>query len=308
MAGVFISYAREDLRFVRRLHDALAAAGRDPAWDQDHAVVPFSAPYQSEIAAAIAGSEKFIFVISPDSLASGPCGAELSVAVESGKQVIPLLRRQPRDGQPIAEAVAERNWIFFDEDARFQASVGELIQTLDTDLDWVKQHTRLLVRAREWTDGGDRSRLLRGRDLRAAEAWLTHGDAHPQAPPTSGQRAFIAASRRSADRTAWLQRAVLAVGLVIAVVLASFAFIQRNQAIQQRNLAIYDQTISEALQFADSDTPLAAQLNLAAYRLRPSQDPASRLLGTENRPLSFPLKQRQHRVWGGVWPAWAHAG
>src|SRR5690242_21949286 len=121
MTGVFISYAREDLPFVRRLHDALSAAGRGPAWDQDHAVVPFSAPYQSEIAAAIAGSEKFILVISPDSLASGPCGAELSVAVESGKQVIPLLRRQPRDGQPIAEAVAERNWVFFDEDARFQA-------------------------------------------------------------------------------------------------------------------------------------------------------------------------------------------
>ena len=58
MSGVFLSYAREDMPFVRRLHDALSAAGRDPAWDQDHAVVPFSAPYQSEIAAAIAGSEK----------------------------------------------------------------------------------------------------------------------------------------------------------------------------------------------------------------------------------------------------------
>src|SRR5580693_8463991 len=159
MAEVFISYAREDLRFARRLHDALSAAERDPAWDQDHAVVPFSAPYQSEITAAIAGSEKFIFVISPDSLASDPCAAELAVAVESGKQVIPLLRRQPREGQPIAEAVAERNWIFFDDDARFEASVGELIETLDTDLDWVKAHTRLLVRSRDWTDGGgDRSR------------------------------------------------------------------------------------------------------------------------------------------------------
>jgi hypothetical protein len=60
----------------------------------------------------------------------------------------------------LAEAVAERNWIFFDDDARFEASLAELIETLDTDLDWVKTHTRLLVRAGEWTDGsGDRSRL-----------------------------------------------------------------------------------------------------------------------------------------------------
>ena len=219
MSGVFLSYAREDLLFVRRLHDALATAGRDPAWDQDHAVVPFSAPYQSEIDTAIAGSEKFIFVISPDSLDSGPCAAELADAVQSNKHIIPLLRRQARDRQPIAEAVAERNWIFFDDDARFEASFEELIQTLDTDLDWVKVHTRLLVRTREWTDGADRSRLLRGRDLREAEAWLAEGDAHPQAPPTSGQRAFIAASRRTADRIAWLQRSVLAAGLVIAVVL-----------------------------------------------------------------------------------------
>jgi hypothetical protein len=191
--------------FARRLHDALSAAGRDPAWDQDHAVVPFSAPYKAEIATAIAGSEKFIFVISPDSLDSGPCTAELAAAVESSKQVIPLLRRQARDGQPIAEAVAERNWIFLDDDARFEATLAELIEALDTDLDWVKTHTRLLVRAREWTGGrgdrssGDRSRLLRGRDLRAAEAWLAEGNTHPQAPATSGQRAFIAASRRAAD-------------------------------------------------------------------------------------------------------------
>ena len=152
MSGVFLSYAREDLPFVRHLHDALATAGRDPAWDQDHEVVPFSAPFQPEIDTAIAGSDKFIFVISPDSLDSDPCAAELAVAVQSNKQIIPLLRRPARDGQPVAEAVAERNWIFFDDDARFEASFEELIRTLDTDLDWVKDHTRLLVRTREWTE------------------------------------------------------------------------------------------------------------------------------------------------------------
>ena len=72
MAGVFLSYAREDLPFVRRLHDALLAAGREPAWDQDHQLVPFGAPYRTAIASAIAGCEKFVFVISPDSLDSGP--------------------------------------------------------------------------------------------------------------------------------------------------------------------------------------------------------------------------------------------
>jgi WD40 repeat protein len=291
MSGVFLSYAREDLPFVRRVHDALSAAGRDPAWDQDHAVVPFSSPYESEIAAAIAGSEKFVFVISPDSLDSAPCTTEIAVAADSNKQIIPLLRRAARVNQHIPPAIAERNWIFFDDDARFEDSLRELLETLDTDLDWVKDHTRLLVRAKEWTDGsGDRSRLLRGKDLRTAEAWLAQGDAHAQAPPTSSQRAFIAASRRAAERVAWLVRTTLAAGLVIALALASFAFYQRAQAIDQRNTADYNETVAEGLEYSSTDTPLAAQLDLAAYHMRSGSDLASRLLSTENTPLSSPVR------------------
>jgi hypothetical protein len=55
-------------------------------------------------------------------------------------------------------------------------------------------------------------------------------------------------------------------------------------AIRQRDQAIYNQVIAEALQFGTSDTPLAAQLTLAAYRLQPTPDLASRLLNTENTP------------------------
>ena len=47
--------------------------------------------------------------------------------------------------------------------------------------------------------------------------------------------------------------------------------------------------IAEALQLGASDTSLAAQLTLAAYRIQPTQDVTSRLLNTENTPLSSPL-------------------
>ena len=66
-------------------------------------------------------------------------------------------------------------------------------------------------------------------------------------------------------------------------------FLQRNTALQQRDQAIYNQTVAEALKFGTSNTPLAAQLNLAAYRLQPTQDQASRLLDAENTPLSSAL-------------------
>ncbi len=197
MAGVFLSYAREDMKFVSRLHQALAVAGRDPAWDQDHEVVPFSAPYRAEIATAITASDKFIFVISPHSLASGPCAEELAEAGAASKQIIPLLRQPARDGQLIPSELADRNWIFFDDDAGFERAFPQLIQVLDTDLDYVKAHTRFQVRAREWAEAAsDRSVLLRGAELRAAEVWLEGADTHPATPPTAAQRQFVVASRR----------------------------------------------------------------------------------------------------------------
>ena len=56
---------------------------------------------------------------------------------------------------------------------------------------------------------------------------------------------------------------------VLAVAASVFAFSQRAAAVRQRDQAIYNQVVAEALQFGTSDTPLAAQLNLAAYRIRP---------------------------------------
>ncbi len=83
--------------------------------------------------------------------------------------------------------------------------------------------------------------------------------------------------------------AILALLTTLAVAAAGFAFSQRAAAVRQRDQAIYNQVIAEALQYGSSDTSLAAQLTLAAYRLQPTQDLASRLLNTENTPLSSPL-------------------
>ena len=47
--------------------------------------------------------------------------------------------------------------------------------------------------------------------------------------------------------------------------------------------------IAQALQLGTSDITLAAQLNLATWRIQPTQDLASRLLNTENTPLASPV-------------------
>jgi WD40 repeat protein len=109
---------------------------------------------------------------------------------------------------------------------------------------------------------------------------------------TGTQRDFLQASGRAAARSGHrLRRAValLAVVALVATTALVVVFLQRNTALQQRDQAIYNQAVAEALKFGASNTPLAAQLNLAAYRLRPTQDQASRLLDAENTPLSSAL-------------------
>ena len=109
---------------------------------------------------------------------------------------------------------------------------------------------------------------------------------------TSTQRDFLQASERASSRSGHRLRravAILAAVALLATTALVVVFFQRNTALQQRDQAIYNQTVAEALKFGTTNTPLAAQLNLAAYRFRPSQDQASRLLDAENVPLSSAL-------------------
>jgi hypothetical protein len=262
LAGVFVSYAREDGAFVRRLHDALAAADRDPAWDQDHEVIPFSSLYEDEITAAITAADKFVFVISPDSLASQPCAWELATAQEAGKQVIPLLRRAVPADQSIPAAIAKRNWIFFDDDDRFQDAFSELIQTLDTDIAWITRHKQLQVRAKDWADAdAAKSKLLRGTDLNNAEKWLADESSHPTTPPTTLQRQYLAASRRAATQTTRTISGALAAGLAVALALAVIALVQRNHAQHEATAAQARQLAAQAV--ADLPVNPATSLRLA---------------------------------------------
>ena len=156
-------------------------------------------------------------------------------------------------------------------------------------------HGQLADAAAAWHDShDDPSFLYRGAQLTTLRQAVTRWSANPARYPalTGTQRGFLQASERAAARSSRRRRsvfAVLALLTVLAVAASGVALHQRAAAVRQRNQAIYNQVIAEALQLGASDTSLAAQLTLAAYRIRPTQDVASRLLNTENTPLSSPL-------------------
>ena len=234
MSDVFLSYSRRDSEFVQRLAGALSERGKDVWVDVDG--IRDAEVFPAALRTAVERSDGFVFVISPDSVASRFCEQEVEHALELRKRVVPLLRRRVADEQ-VPEGVRERNWIPFDDDARFDDGVERLVDALETDLEYTREHTRWLVKALEWeAEGRDRSFLLRGAELGAAERWLA-GAQGRQPEPTALHREFLYRSRVSATRRLRALVGAMAVLLAVAVVLGVVALDQRNAARDQGEVA-----------------------------------------------------------------------
>ena len=177
-----------------------------------------------------------------------------------------------------------------------------LLQTWKQLRDWLGDdqvdralYSQLVTDAQTWDiNGRDSSYLYQPGRLATVDTatarWQNTPTRYPPLPATS--RAFLHAAHHAARHSTRRRRgsfATLAVLAVVALAASGVAFFQRAAAVQQRDQVIYNQVIAEALQVGASDTSLAARLNLAAYRLHPTQMLASRLLNTENSPLAAPL-------------------
>lgn len=274
MADVFISYAREDQAVVRRLHERLVARGREP-WVDWEGIEP-SDKWLESIREAIDHADAVVFVLSTHSLASAVCRLELDHAVAQHKRLIPVVAGELGDNT-VPDALAELNWIFARDGVDdIDGAVNALVRALETDIELVRTHTRVLTRARAWELSGRRtSPLLRGEELRQAEAWVARAAAGARPYPTELQAAFVAASRRTAGRR---QRALLGGSLAvtaISVALAAFALISRSQAIQQRNLAVSNELTADSSRQLADDPQLS--ILLAREALYRSPTPAARL-------------------------------
>ncbi|MEU7041755.1 WD40 repeat domain-containing protein [Streptomyces varsoviensis] len=145
----------------------------------------------------------------------------------------------------------------------------------------------------------DAGLLYRGSRLEAAGRWA---DAAPADHPSTTATLFLAASARQQRRAARVRRVVIAVLSALALLAsgaAAYAFVersaaqdQRSAAEGQRNIAILNQLRAEADSVRETDPSLAAQLDLTAYRRKPTPDAYTRLLADANTPLSIALPDR----------------
>ncbi|MBL8165773.1 MAG: TIR domain-containing protein [Anaerolineae bacterium] len=283
MADVFISYAREDTEFVRRISDGLVQNQRDTWVDWED--IPLTADWLEEAYAGIEGADAFVFIISPASIKSGPCMLELEHALENNKRLIPILRREvtdPDEFKLMHPSLSAHNWVKCREVDDYDQAFQSLLTALDTDLDYIKAHTRYVVRSAEWEDKGrDPSLLLRGTDLREAESWLKES-AEKQPSANELQRDFIMSSRGAANQ----RRRLLILGTMVVLAmttLAIFALFQRQVAVENAAAARAAESTAQfnaeqadsfalaanaqQLLYRDNNTDLAIALALEANRL-----------------------------------------
>ena len=219
---VFISYSRKNKPFVEKLHAGLTELGVN-TW-VDWKGIPLTVDWWAEIQEAIEEADGFVFVISPDSLASEICAKELNTAIDLKKRLIPILHIDPPSGAVIPGQISSHNWVFMKDEAGLQEMLPRLVDSINTDYEWVQAHTRLVTRAIEWERRNkNNSLLLQGDDLQNAESWLeSAGDSQPQ--PTPLQIEYIQASRRNANRRQRTVMIATMVALAVTFVLAIVSF------------------------------------------------------------------------------------
>lgn len=166
MPEIFISYAREDLAFVRKLVEGLKAQNRDVWVDFDD--IPFASEWWKEVVEGIESSASGIFVISISSIQSQYCSMEIGELIKNRKKIVPIIVSRPNDADiaKLPQVIRDLNWIFFDDESNYDKAFTNMVDALDTDLHIIKEHTRLLLRANEWKRHGEsRSLLARGQEL-----------------------------------------------------------------------------------------------------------------------------------------------
>jgi WD40 repeat protein len=262
MSDVFISYSRKDAEFVRRLHEILAAQNREVWVDWED--IPPTADWRAEIRSGIEAAGSVIFVISPDFVRSKECRVELELALENNKRLVPVMYRMitdPQDQPLVHEALNSHNWVYLREEDDFNVGYKTLESALDTDLDYVREHTRLLVRAREWVQRNKLTGFLLTRtEIKEAQKWLKEATGK-QPHPTNLHLEYISASQQFLNRQRAFQIAlVTALFVALAFLVLSvvgFQEAERNRVLAENNAAT--SVVNERLAVQNAVTATIAQ-------------------------------------------------
>ena len=161
---VYVSFSGVDSRFAEALISRLRIVGRyDVSFDPDLTVDEDQ--WKRVVDDLIAECDTVVMVLSPEALQT--CQWELDCALRHAKRILPVVCRPLTDGL-VPAALARLDLI----ECKEGGSLARLLVALGADIDWLREHTRLLDRARAWdTAGRPNHLLLSPEEIDAAKAW-----------------------------------------------------------------------------------------------------------------------------------------
>ncbi|UZR94997.1 TIR domain-containing protein [Chondrinema litorale] len=225
---IYISYARNDSDFARRLNNDLQINGRVTWMEQNY--IPNGVDYQEETFKAIESSDNYLLIASPFAIQSPYCRDELEYAHALGKRII-IVKYRDCDLNLIVDhdvQYTEVNFEFLSN--RYAECFSNLLRELDVDRDYIRHHNQLSQKALEWEQKDfDTDFLLRGTELIAALDWYKDALEKEKAPaPSPLQIKLINKSEEQADlsRKKYKQRInrlrVLVVVMAISLISAGY--------------------------------------------------------------------------------------
>lgn len=138
MADVFIAYSRKDQEFVTRLYNALSEYGINTWIDQQN--IPIASDWSEQIQSGIANADKFIFVMSPNSVKSQVARQELQYALSINKHIIPVIYEEVSN-RDVPFTLSTIQWVDM-TGANFDRGIKILVDALQTGNDTVQTKGR----------------------------------------------------------------------------------------------------------------------------------------------------------------------
>ncbi|PSN17700.1 type IV secretion protein Rhs, partial [filamentous cyanobacterium CCP5] len=197
MSEVFLAYAEEDTAMMEKIRRSLRREGFS-VWTSSTDIQTGS-DFQQAIEQGIESADNLVYLLSPDALNSSYCQHELDYALSLYKRIIPLRVREVEADQA-PQILQDLQYIDLADnltEADYLAAESQLVKVLRQEATYFEEHKLWLVKAFKWDrQYRNPALLLRGFNLRRAEAWLKTAQQQSQHPPTALQQAFIAESLR----------------------------------------------------------------------------------------------------------------
>jgi WD40 repeat protein len=197
MTDIFLSFAEEDKPVAKQIRDRLWREGFT-IWPSE-TDIQTGENFQAAIRRGIEVASNIIYLLSPAALQSTYCQQEIEYALSLNKRIIPILLAAV-DINQLASPLQRLQYLDLTDNSTkedTQQDESQLVRILRHNASYHEKHKILLVKALKWDrQYRNPAILLRGYDLRDAEAWLKMANNDPQYSPISLQQELITESLR----------------------------------------------------------------------------------------------------------------